>query len=327
MEMTPKENRLAFYRHQKIDYMPLGKEAEIGPRPHQGWYDHPYLDQTGEDWFGCKWEYVPVAGAAAPDLAAGPLLKDICDWEDVVKFPDLDAFDWKHSAEMDGVDAWDRENNMVRCTSYVGLWERLHVLMGFEEALVSLLEEPEACEAFFDAMVDYKIKFIERMNEYYHPDLLTFHDDYGTQKGPFFSPDIWREMLKPRTKKIIDYAHDLGLIFELHSCGKYDEIIPEISEIGVDSLQCMDINDLTAALEKTGDTMAYHPSVHEQDMAALDDAGLLDEQKVRDLVGPEFRKWGATGYYAPFIFPKGHWYDEVVWDEFSKVREELRGTY
>ena len=53
----------------------------------------------------------------------------------------------------------------------------------------------------------------------------------------------------------------------------------------------------------------------------------LDEAKVRELVGPEFRKWGATGYYAPFIFPKGHWYDEVVWDEFTKVREELRGTY
>ena len=327
MGMSLKENRRAFFLRQPFEHLPLGNEGQIGPIPHIGWYEHPYNDQTGLDWFGCAWEYVDVAGAPAPDLRKGPMLDDICDWEEVVKFPDLDAFDWENSIKLDKIENWDRENNLVRVVVHLGLWERLHVLMGFEEALCALIEEPEACAAFFDAMVDYKIKLIGKINEYYNIDFLTFHDDYGTQTGPFFDPETWRELIKPRLKKIVDYTHDLGIIFELHSCGKYDAIIPDLAEIGIDSLQCMDINDLTAALAITGDKMVYHPSVHEQLFNSLDDAGLLTEEMVRDMIGPEFREWGATGHFDPFIFPPRNWYEQIIWDEFSKVREELWGAF
>ena len=33
---------------------------------------------------------------------------------------------------------------------------------------------------------------MEKVIEYYKPDVLMFHDDWGTQNNMFFSPDVWR---------------------------------------------------------------------------------------------------------------------------------------
>ncbi len=191
--MKAKENLLRFYRHQKIEVMPLVGEGEALVYPVNGFEERPPYDRGGTDWFGCAWEYMDAAGAPAPDCATH-VLDDICDWRDVVRFPDLDAWDWERAVQLDHVGELDREQNAVDVVVLIGLWERLHVLMGFEGALCALVEEPEEVGAFFDALVDHKIRLIEKLAEHYRPDVITFHDDWGTQTGPFFSPDTWRAL-------------------------------------------------------------------------------------------------------------------------------------
>ena len=94
------------------------------------------------------------------------------------------------------------------------------MLMGFENALCALLTEPEEVSAFLDALMEYKLKLIDKLAQYYKPDVLTFHDDYGTQLNLFFSPEIFRELFKPQLKKAVDRCHEHGMFFELHSCGQ-----------------------------------------------------------------------------------------------------------
>ena len=195
--------------------------------------------------------------------------------------------------------------------------------MGFENALCALLEEPEEVHEFLDALMDHKIKLIDKLAQYYRPDAITFHDDWGTQNGPFFSPAIWREFIKPRQKKIVDATHSHGIIFVQHSCGKYDDIIPDFVDVGIDTLQCMDINDIGAALSKTGKNLSYLPDVHSQQFVADDAAGLLTPEGVREIVHREFMEWGATGRYTPYLFPPKTWYDEIIWDEFEKCSAAL----
>lgn len=324
--MKTKNNLLNFYQHKRIEIMPLTGLGEACVYPVNGFEERPPYDRGGIDWFGCAWEYVETAGSPAPDCSQH-VLDDICDWREVVKFPDLDAWDWERAVELDKINEIDREENIVDVVILIGIWERLHVLMGFEEASCSLLEEPEEVAEFFDAMVEHKIKLINKIAEYYKPDCITFHDDWGTQTGPFFSPETWRELIKPRQKKIIDAAHANGITFIQHSCGKYDAIIPEFPEIGIDVLQCMDINDIGTALEKTGDKMSYLVSVHTQEFNADDAAHLLTPERVRETVHKEFTEWGATGHYAPLIFPPSVWYEEVILDEYEKVRERQAGSY
>lgn len=323
--MTAKENQLAMYGHKKIDHMPAPMEGEHCIFPVRGFIENPNVE-SGTDWFGCEWKFEESAQATAP-APGNYLLEDICDWREVVKFPDLDNYDWEEAARKDHVGEIDRENKMVNLVVLIGLFERLHCLMGFENALCALLTDPEEVEAFFDAMTEFKMKLIDKLAEYYKPDLITFHDDWGTQKGPFFSPDLWREMIKPRMKKIVDRTHEHGILFLLHSCGKYDELIPEIAEIGVDTLQCMDIMDIGKALEITKGQMSIQASVHTQDFNARNSAGILTPEIVRETVGKEFREWGRSGRYFPCIFAPANWYEEIVMDEYLKVSAEYAGTY
>ena len=62
-------------------------------------------------------------------------------------------------------------------------------------------------------------------------------DDWGTERSSWISPAKWREVFKPRYKRIIDTAHSLNMHYFFHSCGYILKIIPDLIEIGVDVLQ------------------------------------------------------------------------------------------
>lgn len=132
--------------------------------------------------------------------------EDICDWRELVKFPDLDAWDWSKVEEIDHISEIDRENKVFEIMFVNGPFERLHMLMGFENALCALLTDPEEVEEFFNTYMEWKIKLMEKVIEYYKPDVLMFHDDWGTQNNMFFSPDVWRSLIKPQIKKAVDRA-------------------------------------------------------------------------------------------------------------------------
>lgn len=324
--MTPKENLLAMYHHQKIDIMPMPFEDEFNVYPVNGFTERPANNQGGRDWFGCLWEYSDVARAAAPDIREH-LLDDICDWREVVKFPDLDTWDWEEAVKLDRLEEADREHQVINVVILNGMFERLHVLMGFEEALCALVLEPEEVGAFFDAMADFKCRLLDKIKAYYRPDVVTFHDDWGTQRGPFMSPETWRTLIKPRIQRIVDHAHELGILFIMHSCGKYDQLIPDISEMGIDVLQCMDIMDIGKAIEVANGRMTIQASVHTQQYEADDKAGILTEDAVREQVRREFTQWGKSGKYYPFVLPPTTWYEKIIREEYELARRQLAGSY
>lgn len=324
--MTPKENLLAMYSHRKIDIMPMPFEDEFTVYPVNGFTERPAFNQGGRDWFGCLWEYSPAAMAATPDVSEH-LLHDICDWREVVRFPDRDVWDWEKAVELDNLKDADREHQVVNVMMLNGMFERLHVLMGFEDALCALLTDPEEVGAFFDALADFKCALLDKLKQYYNPDVVTFHDDWGTQRGPFMSPDTWRTLVKPRIQRIVDHAHQLGILFIMHSCGKYDQLIPDIAEMGIDVLQCMDLMDIGKAIEIADGRMTIQASVHTQLYEADDKAGVLTEEAVRAQVRDEFTRWGRSGRYYPFVLPPSNWYEKVIREEYEQVRRALAGTY
>ncbi len=70
-----------------------------------------------------------------------------------------------------------------------------------------------------------------------NPHGFILYDDLGEQKGPFFSPKLFKEFYEPVYKRLIETAHDLGCDFHLHCCGKIDPIIPLLIEWGLDALE------------------------------------------------------------------------------------------
>lgn len=67
-------------------------------------------------------------------------------------------------------------------------------------------------------------------------DAVGFADDWGSQDSLFISPELWREIFKPRYLRQVELAHACGLDLYFHCCGYIYDIIPDLIEIGVDIL-------------------------------------------------------------------------------------------
>lgn len=317
--LTARENALKLFHHGMPEYLPIFGEGLINNVPVCGFHERPAGGKGGYDWLGVRWQF--NEGDPAPVPGPEFLMDDICDWKKIVKFPDLDAFDWEKAKEVDRINTFDRKNNILYQMIHNGLFERLNALMGFENSLMSLLEEPEVCKEFFMALADYKCKLIDKLAEHYKPDIICYHDDWGTQLNLFFSPATWRELIKPATKKIVDCVHSHGIIFELHSDGMIKDLVPEIvDDLKVDSIQLMAINDIPALKKITGNKVVYNVFINNQKYDTIEN---LTEAALRKGIHEEVMSQGKGGCYLPsFLLLDPKW-EDIIKDEVKQCQKIL----
>ncbi|NLL38216.1 MAG: hypothetical protein GX254_01330 [Clostridiales bacterium] len=209
-----------------------------------------------KDWFGVEWTFVPEAGG--PMLKVGTqYLDDILNWEKGVKFPNLDEYDIKGLCEK-FMKTFDREK-VLQVDIGLGCTERLVALMGgYTEAMVAMAMEPEAVKDFFEAFVDFEMEFIDRLCQYVPLDLITYHDDWGTERDTFFSEKMMEEIVFEPTKRLFDHIKAKDICLQLHSCGKIERFVPYMIDLGVDLLQLQErANDIAAYKEKWGNKIGF----------------------------------------------------------------------
>lgn len=197
-----------------------------------------YVDYTKQpkevvSWFGyvMEWEAEAMGATVRP---GNPVLDDINDWEEKVQFPNLDDINWDEMKEMnkDYLNT-DKANQLG---IQMGLWERLMCLMDVSNAAITLVDEDqeEELERFLDKLSDFYVDYIDRVSKCGRIDSIMFHDDWGTQNAAFFSLETARKVFVKPMKKIIDFCHSKGIVFEHHSCGKAQSLVPAMIEAGVD---------------------------------------------------------------------------------------------
>lgn len=254
--MDRRENMLAILHHQPHDHvgdvmhdicMTGGNLETFDSGPFGG----------GFDGFGCKWAASASAlGAGVPD-GSRFVLENICDWEDVVHFPDLDAYDWAGQAAQQLA----RFNPKQQVQEYC-MWNAqflcLTHLMGFENGLCALYEEPEACSALLNAITDYKIRNAEYAVKFFRPDTICAYDDVATELSTFMSPEKYRELIKPMHKRFNDAVRAMGVIPNLHVCGRCEAIVPDFVDEGAAAWEiCQPENDLCALQKTLGNQLAF----------------------------------------------------------------------
>ncbi|MDR1422433.1 MAG: hypothetical protein LBI64_06175 [Coriobacteriales bacterium] len=340
MTISEKENILRHYKHVMPEHYPdlnylhtimgygfleRALEPEIvallGLEPDR--YDQYTVSR--KDWFGVDYLHVEGIGSM-PSPDRPPVVTDICRWREQLVFPDLDAYDWAQAAQFDHVDRVDREHKAFSVLVQAGIYERFHSLLGMEEALIALLEEPEASAELLGAICEHKLKLFARIIEHYQPDIIRQHDDYGSQVSLQMSPALWREMIKPNLARMVEFVHSAGLRYEQHSCGKIEAIIPDFVEIGIDSWQGMHINDVPMLKQLTGDRLNYHMSLPIQSYVARDAAGNLNEEELRREVRELVTACSKGGFYfaVTATADPGWWGTAVLNDELGKVGATIR---
>lgn len=245
--MTTKEQLLAYIRFEGGQEFPdLGFTA---PSENVIAVDTLICERPGAtggyDAFGVHW--TPAVPSAHYTPNQPPILEDIEDWESV-KVPDVSRFDWDGLAEK--YRNIDRENNLVAATLLTGPFERTSVLSSFEDCLMNAISEPECYSALIGKIADYKIALIDKLQKAVRPDVINFHDDWGTARSTFMSPTLWRETIKPHIRRIYDAIHERGMLVCQHSCGQISALIPDMIEMGADlweaQTSCYHLPDLLA---------------------------------------------------------------------------------
>lgn len=180
------------------------------------------------------------------------LIKDIEHWQDYVKMPETNfpEEEWKWIAEE--ADKIDRNEYFVTACAWPGIFENCHHMLGMEEVMINMYEEPEIIHDILDFLTEYDLKMAEQICKHIHPDAIYRHDDWGSQKSIFMSNDMFREFILGRTKKIYDYYKNHGVEVVIHHSDSYGEpLIPEMIEMGIDVWQgALNTNNLPEIAEK-----------------------------------------------------------------------------
>ena len=235
-KLTERENCLIAYNHGVPEWIPIVRDAIC----HVGFWAGNECGIRGEavepgiqlDIFGCKWNL--TRGMPTPAEGSAILsLDDIEDWRDFVNIPCPEQWDWNMLAG--GELAQYDPNKVMVYFCEQGCFDRLTTLMGFEDACIAMLTEPEICYEIFGAIADYKIELIKCVKKYLNPDVFMYTDDIADAEGLMMSPDTYRKLLKPHQARIIAAIKECGMIAEQHTCGNASSVLEDYVEIGVDS--------------------------------------------------------------------------------------------
>ncbi len=276
--MTAKENMEKIFRHEKPDWIAhLGSEA-YGIRDYI--VERPIMT-TGYDAWGCRWISCPDSLNITHPDTSDIKLEDVADWKEKVVFPDLEQIDFTPMKE-EAAAFTDRESRMLQYVSLNGIFERTHILMGFENALCQVIMDPEAYGEFLAAIADHKIKLFEKVYEICQPDILVYHDDMAIQTGPYFGMDFYKEYIFPQYKRIVDAARNIGYQYVVHhSCGKVDTLIPEWISCGFDGWDSvMACNNLTQVKKEYGDRIVFMPGLDTQRVLGSSQSSRADIEKM-----------------------------------------------
>lgn len=198
-----------------------------------------------------------------------------------------------------------------------GLWFGFDVtharIVGTERILMMMADDPELVIDIFSTELDCSLQILDMIwNEGYTFDAISWPDDMGYRNGPFFSVDMYREILKPVQKRAIEWAHAKGIYAHLHSCGNINKLLPELVDIGLNALNPLEVKagmDPIHIKKTYGDKLVLHGGLNAM---LWTDLGRI-ESEMRRLM-PVLKQKGG------YIFAEDHSIpDSVSFEDYKKI--------
>lgn len=163
-------------------------------------------------------------------------------------------------------DKWRAEGRWIRAVFWFGFDVTHSWMMGTENTLIAMMEEPELVEDMFDTYLSRCEALFSRIwDAGYHFDEIFWYDDMGYKGTTFFSPNMYRSMLQPYHKRAVDWAHNRGIYAQLHSCGDVMTLLPDIVATGVDALNPLEVKagmDAFKIKKEYGDRLVLHGGIN-----------------------------------------------------------------
>ncbi|HID87918.1 MAG TPA: methyltransferase [Anaerolineae bacterium] len=159
---------------------------------------------------------------------------------------DIDAYPWPTISDEELAHLRRRARHLYENTDYAivgefggNILEWGQDLRGWDVFLMDLVIHKDLAHHLMDRMVECWLRNLERYLEAVgdYIQIIQMGDDLGTQHGPQISPQLYREMIKPRHQRVYGTVKEQSDIYVfLHSCGDIFDFIPDLIEAGVDIL-------------------------------------------------------------------------------------------
>ena len=159
---------------------------------------------------------------------------------------EVHAYPWPDPAWVDvsriraEAKAWNGEYAILG-GDWAPFWHDLIDMLGMENMYLKMYDSPELVDAVLTHMVDYYVEASRRIFDAADGaiDIFFMGNDFGSQRGPLLSEDMFRRFILPHLARLIDLGHDYGLKVMLHCCGGIAELIPAMIEVGLDALHAL----------------------------------------------------------------------------------------
>jgi uroporphyrinogen decarboxylase len=172
---------------------------------------------------------------------------------------------------------------------------------GFAKFYPDLVTNLDWLTYLMDTIIDLKLAYwdiaLPMVGEY--ADVVQEADDLAGQFDMLISPEMYRNLLKPRHKKIMDFIKertDAKIFF--HSCGAIRSIIPDLIDIGIDIINPVQVSATgmeSAGLKRDfGDDMVFWGGLVDTQGAFT--GGAPDQ--VRDEVRRRIDDFGPSGGFV-----------------------------
>ena len=260
------------------------------------WDLSPIGIETYQDMWGVTWKKVGYGGDAYYwEHAGSPLAEATIADLDAHAWPDLDSpgFTAGLEAEIRTLHE-DTDYAIMAESGFKSFWELGYMLAGYERLVMDIALDPEFVSALMNKLLDVNMVMTGRFLDIVGPYIQVFRsgDDLGTQRGPLFSPQAFRTLIKPVYKRYFDLVKsktDAKIFF--HSCGNIVEFIDDLAEVGVDIINPVQVTAMpdTAALKaRFGDRVTFWGGIDSQHIlpnGTPADVEAEVRQRIRDL-GP-----------------------------------------
>ena len=190
---------------------------------------------------------------------------------------DLRHYPWPDPNEKSRFENVEKEAQAIFDAGYAlgttvsGVFEQAWYLVGLERIMIETIENPSFVEALLDQVLailsQQYSRFLEKIGQY-----LTFieiWEDISSQQGPLTSPNIYRKIIKPRTRDLIQVIKSKTKAkVALHSCGSTNWAIDDFIEIGIQVLNPVQVSaahmDTKELKKKYGNSISFWGGIDTQ---------------------------------------------------------------
>ncbi|MGC8874543.1 MAG: uroporphyrinogen decarboxylase family protein [Chloroflexia bacterium] len=238
----------------------------------------PYLDEALLERFGVDFRMVQLPAATAPEVEIfqeGEYEAFYDRWGSKLRKPKRGGlyFDWVEfpirEASLEALEAYrwppldppEQLAELRRQAEYLyhhtdyalvgsaiiggGIFEQPARIMGLESFLVALVTEPRFADRLMEQITDLYIescnRYLDQVGEFLH--VFAYWDDLCGQDGWLISPDLYRKMIKPKQRRLLEAIRKKTRAkVYFHSCGAVSELIPDLIDLGFDILNPVQVS-------------------------------------------------------------------------------------